>query len=57
MARYTRTRRPIELVMTRRCTSKGRALTIEYRIKQLSRAAKQALADDPARLTRLLRRR
>jgi putative endonuclease len=56
-ARYTRARRPIEIVATRRCASKGRALRLEYRIKQLSRAAKQALVADPARLTRLGRAR
>ena len=56
-ARYTRTRRPIEIVATRRCASKGRALRLEYQIKQLSRVAKQALVADPARLTRLTSRR
>lgn len=56
-ARYTRTRRPIELVASRRCASKGRALRLEYRIKQLSRTAKQALVAEPTRLARLTSRR
>jgi putative endonuclease len=56
-ARYTRTRRPIEIVVTRRCASKGRALRLEHRIKQMSRAAKQVLVAEPARLTGLTSRR
>ena len=55
-ARYTRTRRPIEVLYTRRCASKGRALQLEYRIKQLSRTDKQRVVIEPALLTALLRR-
>jgi putative endonuclease len=43
-ARYTRSRTPIEFLATRRCLTKGRALRIEYQVKQLSRPAKQQLA-------------
>jgi putative endonuclease len=43
-ARYTRTRTPIEIVATRRCMTKGRALSIEYQVKQLTRPEKQQLA-------------
>lgn len=42
-ARYTRTRTPIEILATRRCMTKGRALQIEYRVKQLSREQKERL--------------
>ena len=55
-ARYTRTRRPIEVLYTRRCASKGRALQLEYRIKALSRTDKQRVVAEPALLATLLRR-
>jgi putative endonuclease len=42
-ARYTRTRTPIEILATRRCMTKSRALQIEYRVKQLSREQKERL--------------
>ena len=42
-ARYTRTRRPVSVVWTRRCNSKSKALKIEYATKQLSRKEKLAL--------------
>jgi putative endonuclease len=42
-ARYTRTRAPIEILATRRCTTKGRALSIEYQVKQLTRSEKERL--------------
>ena len=42
-ARYTRARLPIEIIYTRRCRSKGDALRLEYRIKQLTRREKLAL--------------
>jgi len=47
-ARYTRSRTPIEIVGMRRCTTKGRALKLEYKVKQLTRAEKQRLIDTPA---------
>ena len=53
-ARYTRGRGPLQVVLTRRFNDKGRALRVEYKVKQLSRAAKAAL--DTAALARLARR-
>jgi len=54
-ARYTRTRTPIEFVVVRRCTTKGRALQLEYRVKQLTRTQKQELVAAPTLFTRLVR--
>jgi putative endonuclease len=48
-ARYTRGRGPLRVVLVRRCRDKGRALRLEYAIKQLSRAQKEALIARPAR--------
>jgi putative endonuclease len=42
-ARYTRSRGPLTLCKTRRCSSKGDALRLEYAIKQLTRSAKEQL--------------
>jgi putative endonuclease len=42
-AKYTRRRGPVELVYRRKVQSRSRALELEYRIKQLTRAAKLAL--------------
>jgi predicted GIY-YIG superfamily endonuclease len=42
-ARYTRGRGPFELCAVRRCADKGRALRLEYAVKQLTRAQKEAL--------------
>jgi putative endonuclease len=42
-ARYTRGRGPLRVVLVRRCRDKGRALRLEYAIKQLSRRQKEAL--------------
>ena len=47
-ARYTRSRTPIEIVGMRRCTTKGRALQLEYKVKQLTRAEKQRLIATPS---------
>jgi putative endonuclease len=54
-ARYTRGRGPLHLVLVRRCLDKGRALRLEYAIKQLTRARKEALIARPARLVALAR--
>jgi putative endonuclease len=56
-ARYTRTRTPIEILVVRRCANKGRALRLEYRVKQLSRTQKQRLVHSPELFTALARRR
>jgi len=42
-ARYTRGRGPLELCAVRRCADKGRALRLEYAMKRLSRAEKEAV--------------
>jgi putative endonuclease len=42
-SRYTRARRPLALVWSRRVGTWGRALREEHRIKQLKRHAKEAL--------------
>lgn len=41
-ARYTRARRPVRLVYTERCSSRGAALSREYAIKQWPKAQKEA---------------
>lgn len=45
-AKYTRGRTPVELVHVERFDSKSAAMSREYEIKQLSRAAKEALVED-----------
>jgi putative endonuclease len=55
-ARYTRGRGPLTVVLVRRCNDHGRALRLEYSIKQLSRAEKEALVAAPARVAALVRR-
>ncbi len=42
-ARYTRTRRPVELVYHERCSSRRAAMRREVEIKRMSRACKLAL--------------
>ena len=42
-SRYTRARRPVALVWSRRVRTWGKALREEHRIKQLRRPAKEAL--------------
>jgi putative endonuclease len=56
-ARYTRGRGPLRVVLVRPCRNKGRALRLEYAIKQLSRPQKEALVAEPARFAGLIRRR
>ena len=56
-ARYTRGRGPLRVVLVRRRRDKGRALRLEYAIKQLSRAQKEALIAEPAQLAVLVRQR
>ncbi len=46
-ARYTRSRRPVSLVWSRRKRDKSAALREEYRIKQLSRTEKLAMIRQP----------
>jgi len=46
-ARYTAGRRPVTLVFTHRCRSLGAALSLEYQVKKLSRARKEALILNP----------
>ncbi|HEY0987284.1 MAG TPA: GIY-YIG nuclease family protein [Kofleriaceae bacterium] len=54
-ARYTRGRGPLRVVLVRRCRDKGRALRLEYSIKQLSRTQKETLVARPAALDALAR--
>lgn len=42
-AKYTRARRPVQLVYSKRCHSRAKALSLEAKIKGLSRLAKLAL--------------
>lgn len=42
-AKYTRTRRPVNLVYSTECTDRSCASVIEYRIKGLTRKQKQDL--------------
>ncbi len=42
-ARYTRSRRPVALVYTRRVRDRSRALSVEARLKLLTRSEKQTL--------------
>ena len=53
-ARYTRGRGPLTVLLVRRCRDKGRALRIEYAIKQLTRDAKERLVAEPAQLAKLV---
>ncbi len=46
-AKYTRTRRPVQLVYTQACADRSAALKEEMRIKQLSRPEKLALLKLP----------
>jgi putative endonuclease len=55
-ARYTRGRGPLTVVLVRRCRDKAGALRLEHAIKQLPRAAKQALVAEPGRLAAIVRR-
>ena len=42
-AKYTRSRRPVVLVWSTRCKSRGEALSLERAIKRLTRRQKEAL--------------
>lgn len=55
-AKYTRRRGPLAVLLARRCRDKGAALRLEHAIKQLPRAGKLALVEQPARVTALVRR-
>ena len=45
-AKYTRARRPVEIVYFELCQSRSDAATREYEIRKLSRQQKRALASD-----------
>lgn len=55
-AKYTRRRGPVALAFSRRCRDKRLALRIEYQIKQLTRAQKDALVAEPKRIAPIARR-
>lgn len=50
-AKYTRSRRPVQVVYQETCPDKRAALRREYALKQLSHAQKQQLAADYDRTT------
>lgn len=52
-ARYTRARRPVELVYLERCCGKSEALRREAALKALSHGEKQRLAERPDALAAL----
>lgn len=56
-AKYTRGRGPLQVLLVRRCRTKGKALQVEYAIKQLTVAQKLALVSDPRRLSNLMKAR
>jgi putative endonuclease len=45
-SRYTRTRRPVDLVYIEECANKSEALRREREIKKMPRTAKQCLAEE-----------
>ena len=55
-AKYTRGRGPLQVLLTRRCRDKSKALRLEYAIKQLSRPEKEVLVNQRDRLAVLARR-
>lgn len=52
-AKYTKTRRPVELVYFEHFATKEEAMSREYHIKQLKRAQKQALIDEMNKITKV----
>jgi len=46
-ARYTRGRRPVRLLGSRECKSKGEALKLEYMIKRCARSKKLSVITSP----------
>ncbi len=52
-ARYTRSRRPVALVYSRRVKDRSRALSVEARLKQLTRAEKLALVKVAQKIVRV----
>lgn len=55
-AKYTAGRGPLVVVLKRRCTDKGFALSLEHAIKQLSRREKERLVAERTRLAVIARR-
>ena len=56
-AKYTRSRGPLAVLLVRRCRDQGAALRLEHAIKQLPRARKLALVEQPSRVAALIQRR
>lgn len=52
-AKYTKIRRPVELVYFERFATKEEAMSREYHIKQLKRSQKQALIDEMKKKTKV----
>lgn len=53
-SKYTRVRLPVSYVFTYECQDKATALSLEYRIKQLSRSKKERIIDNSLDITSLL---
>ncbi len=54
-ARYTKPRRPVELVYSKRAGSKSEAAGLEYRIKKLTRTKKKELIQGQLKIHILLK--
>lgn len=54
-ARYTRARLPVTVVWKRRVSGKSAALSLEYRVKQLTRSEKERLITGDAASRRKIR--
>lgn len=52
-AKYTKTRRPVNLVFSCSVGTQSEALKLEYRVKKLSRKRKEAIIQNPLLMERL----
>ncbi len=53
-AKYTRARLPVEYVFSHKCESKSQALSLEYKIKQLTRPNKLKLIEGKIKIGDIL---
>lgn len=53
-SKYTRVRLPVEYVFIHECQDKSTALSLEYKIKQLSRSKKEKIINNYLDVTSLL---
>ena len=56
-AKYTKARRPLEIVYSKTYPNKSKAMKVEYRIKQLRRKQKQDLIQSDMKLEQFLSRK